>query len=183
MSEVGEKLETDKRDYALFEKDVLQDNIILCDAKSGFLLAFAAIVMTRCLDKATELASARAASCICMTHIVLILYAVAIVGFICTVVFVWRVVRPRLRPHDDFVYWGSKIFTGTEMEFAVAVQSVTPSALAVDLLRHLYILAEICRRKFANFQCAAVAAEFSTIVFVLAEVARIAIAGNFLKLF
>jgi hypothetical protein len=159
-------------DYVTVEQRVLQDNINLVDAKSGILMAISGGLIARDLDKFFELASIRGPSA--LTTSSMIFYGAALIGFFFTGYFTWFVLRPRLVKTNDYVYWGSDAFLGTEKNYIETVGAATPAELRQHFLHHIYVLALICRRKFAFFVNAMRAAEISLLLTLAAEVTRYA---------
>jgi Family of unknown function (DUF5706) len=162
-------------EYLVVERHVLQDNIILCDTKCGILLAFSALIIEWCLDKVLTLSGYNVAGLpLVFARIEMVLYAFAVLSLFVTIGFTWRVIRPRLRTTDDHIFWGAKFFNQSEEAFMQTIQNVKGEVLGKDMLRHLHVLAGICRDKFQNFRCAAIAAEFSTGFVLLAVSAELA---------
>lgn len=145
-------------DYLSFERHVLQDNIVLCDTKSGILLGAGAVVIVWCLDQLEKVTGA----------IQQMLYSLAIIAIMFTMYFAWNVIKPRIRRCDDHVFWESKLFQGSESEFTARIQSTESALFATDMIRHLHILADVCCRKFANLQRAAIAAKAAFLFVILA---------------
>jgi hypothetical protein len=158
-------------DYVAVEQRVLQDNINLVDAKSGILMAISGGLIARDLDKFYELATASGAWSIATTSS-LILYGIALAGFFLTAYFTWFVLRPRLVKTNDYVYWGSDAFLRGEKHYIDLVDAATPEEVRHHFLQHIYVLARICRRKFAFFVSAMRTAEISLLTTLGAEITR-----------
>jgi hypothetical protein len=178
MAETEKSFLPTHNEYVSLERQVLQDNIILCDTKCGILLGFSAIVLLWCVDKVPTL-SDKMRVAIFPTLAEAIFYTFAILALLVTIAFTWKVIRPRIRQSDDYIYWGSKVFERSEADFSIGIQEADQEVLASDMIRHLHILARVCRDKFANFRRAVIAAELSA-VFVLLAVC-VGIAANFVR--
>jgi hypothetical protein len=174
MAETEEAVVPANPDYVSIERHVLQDNINLIDAKSGILMALSGGFIVRCLDKFFELATARASISPLASNASLWLYAIASLGFLMTAFFTWFVVKPRVVKTNDLVYWGSDVFTRGERHFVDTVESTKPHEFRIHFVRHLYVLAGICRRKFLFFGRAMRSAELSLLTALAAELARYA---------
>jgi hypothetical protein len=158
-------------DYVAVEQRVLQDNINLVDAKSGILMAISGGLIARDLDKFYELATASGAWSIATTAS-LILYGIALAGFFLTAYLTWFVLRPRLVKTNDYVYWGSDAFLRGEKHYIDLVDAATPEEVRHHFLQHIYVLARICRRKFAFFVSAMRTAKISLLTTLGAEITR-----------
>lgn len=161
-------------DYVTVEQRVLQDNINLVDAKSGILMALSGGLIARDLDKFFELATAHGGSAPLVASISLGLYGVATVGFFLTAYLTWFVLRPRLVKTNDFVYWGSDVYINGEKHYLDTIEAATPGDFRDHFLRHLHVLARICRQKFGFFVRAMRTAELSLLATFSAEVTRYA---------
>lgn len=153
-------------EYVSFERHVLQDNIILCDAKSGALLGAGAVVMVWCVERFVNAAVEKSL----YSRFEAGALGVAILAIIVTMYFAWRVIKPRFvtSNDDDHIFWASRTFDISEAAFTDRIQSAKPEVLAADMIRHLYILAGVCRRKFAYFRSATMAAQVAFVFVVLA---------------
>jgi hypothetical protein len=156
-------------DYVTVEQRVLQDNINLVDAKSGILMAISGGLIARDLDKFFELATARGGIA---TTASLIFYGAALTGFFLTAYFTWFVLRPRLVKTNDYVYWGSDAFLRGEKNYIDTVGAASADELRRHFLHHIYVLALICRKKFAFFVSAMRSAEISLLLTLAAEITR-----------
>src|SRR5215469_3551656 len=95
--------------FADFERGVLQDNIILCDAKSGVLLAFDAAMVIYCLD-AFVTGGGPHQSPLHMGANGLFLVAAAV--FLGSCHFCLTTVIPRLRRgREDHIFWEAPVFS------------------------------------------------------------------------
>jgi hypothetical protein len=172
MSGTGAAYQPTQAEYVAMERDVLQDNIILVDAKSGILMAFCAVVVFRCFDKLQEIKTVVASTCPCGLTASAILYWLAVLGLLVTTIFAWKVVKPRITKTNDLIYWGADAFLHDLNHFTTAVQSIGQTTLGQDVLQHLFVLAAICRKKFESFNRAIVAAEVSVTLALAAEAFR-----------
>jgi hypothetical protein len=170
VAETGPNSELSNPDYVTVEQRVLQDNINLVDAKSGILMAISGGLIARDLDKFFELATTSHGGV--ATTASLILYGAALVGFFFTGYFTWFVLRPRLIKTNDYVYWGSDVFLASEKHYIDTVSAASATELRQHFLHHVYVLALVCRKKFAFFVNAMRAAEISLLLTLAAEVTR-----------
>jgi Family of unknown function (DUF5706) len=160
--------------FADFERAVLQDNIILCDAKLGILVAFAGVMVLYCIDMAGRSGALRGAS----SRVALAEgwgFAVAAIGFFVTCAFALAAITPRIRPHqaaDDYIFWGAKVFRQPLPAFLDEMHGLSVELEHDNKLRHLHVLAGVCRDKFAHLRQAMNAAAAAFAVLVLAELAR-----------
>jgi len=162
-------------EYVTVERHVLQDNITLIDTKSVFLMGLAGLLMVHCLDKLDLLVHMRHDQGLhfpLVMEISLGCYAVALLAFFATAYFTWYVVKPRVTNTNDFVFWGSEVFLKNEADFVNTIETTTPFDFGLHFLRHLYVLARICRSKYAYFARATRSAEVALLAMVIAEVAR-----------
>lgn len=162
------------REYVVIERDVLQDNILLFDAKCAILLAFAGALIFRCMDKFAELMSQPSVSTPWPVTIALALYPLATFGFAVTVYLAWQVVKPRLIKSSDIFHWGSPAFQGDLKHYSTAIHKAERVILKEHALALLYNLATICNAKDHQFHRAALLVETSTVVALLAELSRVA---------
>jgi len=169
VSETSPASDLSHPDYVTVEQHVLQDNINLVDAKSGILMAISGGLIARDLDKFFEMATSRSGIAATTS---LIFYGAALVGFFLTGYFTWFVLRPRLIKTNDYVYWGSDAFLGSEANYIDIVSTASPGELRRHFLHHIYVLAVVCRKKFTFFVRAMQAAEISLLLTLAAEITR-----------
>jgi hypothetical protein len=174
MAEAAKPITHNHHGYIEFERHTFQDNIILCDAKSGILLGFGALVVLWCLDKLLTLGEGGPELPPVLATAETILYVAAIVALIATIGLTWRVIRPRISQADDYIYWGSKVFQQSEAAFITDIQTADWAVLDRDMLRQLHVLAGICRNKYANFRRAVMAAEISAALLLVALLIKVA---------
>ena len=163
--------EEDMRDqFAEFERAVLQDNIVLCDQKSGILLAFAAALILVCLDgfNAPELQQpgllARTAQ---------ILLVVSALSFLVCCYFALSTVIPRIRKAaDDHIFWESSVFHLPVEEYVQRFRNMDVVLERDNRLRYLHTMAGICRTKFRHFALALRFGQLGFVALVLAELAH-----------
>lgn len=160
--------------FADFERAVLQDNIILCDAKLGILLAFSGAMVVYCIDMAGRAGALRpAASWTAMAEPWA--FAVAAVGFFVTCAFALAAITPRVRPHqanDDYIFWGARAYRQPLAAFLDEMHGLDVELEHDNKLRHLHVLASVCRDKFIHLRQAMNAAAAAFAILVLAELAR-----------
>jgi len=159
--------------FADFERGVLQDNIILCDAKSGILLAFAGGMVIFCTDAFVQAVGARPTGAIALAAAAVL--AVAGVAFVGACHFALMTVIPRIRRGvKDHVFWESPIFLLPVDDYVSRMQTLDLASERHDKLRHLHMLAGICREKFKHFLRAIRFAQIGFVALVAAELARLA---------
>lgn len=155
--------------FISFERGVLQDNIILCDAKSGVLLAFSGAMVLLCID--TFIGLHRAGD---WAHRLACGVALAAGGaFLVSCHFALATVIPRFhRSRDDLIFWESSIFKLSADEYVGRMKAITVMRQEDDMLHHLHLLARICRTKFLQFGRAIRLAQLGFALLVLAELGR-----------
>jgi hypothetical protein len=159
--------------FADFERGVLQDNIILCDAKSGILLAFAGGMVIFCVDAFVQAVGARPTGAIALAGAGLL--AMAGLAFVGACHFALMTVIPRIRRGmTDHVFWESPIFLLPVDDYVARMQTLDLASERHDKLRHLHMLAGICREKFRHFLRAIRFAQVGFVALVVAELARLA---------
>ncbi|HLI67827.1 MAG TPA: Pycsar system effector family protein [Caulobacteraceae bacterium] len=153
-----------------FERGVLQDNITLCDAKSGVLLAFSGGMVIFCIE--TLVAAHQAAGrSISLTEV---LAALAGLAFLVSCHFSLSTVVPRLlRRRDDHIFWESSVFKLSSEAYLAAMEGLDREAERRDMLLHLHMLAGICRSKFWHFNWAIRIAQLAFALLVVAELCRL----------
>src|SRR5215470_6591032 len=129
-------LSLSRLDFVAIERDLLQDNIILSDAKSAALLALSGLLLFHCLDRVLELNSAHSMSLV--VSFVLGIYVAASISLVATTVFCWFAIRPRIVKTDDHLYWGSKLYLNSTETFVAAIKSADAEVIEDDLLRMLH---------------------------------------------
>lgn len=160
--------------FADFERAVLQDNIILCDAKMGILVAFAGAMVIYCIDRVGRAGALRGGTSWIPTAEAWG-YAAAAVGFFFTCAFALAAIAPRVRPHqanDDYVFWAARVFRQPLAPFLEEMKGLDVHVEHENKLRHLHILASVCRDKFAHLRLAMHAAAAAFMLLVLVELAR-----------
>jgi Family of unknown function (DUF5706) len=155
-----------------FERAVLQDNIILCDAKSGVLLAFSGAMVIFCLDATASVHGSGD-----LPHAALMgLFLVSGAAFLASCHFALTTVLPRLvRGDDDHIFWESSVFKQSIEKYIQHMETIDPDTERRDKLRHLHRLAGICRNKFRYFQLAIRVAQGAFAILVAAELGRLLI--------
>ncbi len=145
---------------------------MLCDAKCGVLLAFDGAMVIFCIDAFVGWAR-RGGLLHEATHLLFLLAAAL---FLVSCHFSLTTVLPRLhRGRDDHIFWEAPVF-GLPVEAYVAqMEKLDPETERHDKLRHLHMLAGICRKKFSQFQLAIRSGQAGFLVLVLAELARIVV--------
>ena len=157
--------------FADFERAVLQDNIVLCDAKSGVLLAFGGAMVIFCID---AFVNGRGVGMGGLWHAANALFLVSAVGFLVSCHFSLTTVIPRLRRgSDDHIFWEAPVFDLPVEAYVKKMEALDVVMERRDKLGHLHMLAGICRTKFNHFQLAIRFGQAGFLVLVLAELARI----------
>jgi hypothetical protein len=160
--------------FADFERAVLQDNIILCDAKMGILVAFAGAMVIYCIDMAGRSGALRGGSS-WISAAEAWGFAAAAVGFFVTCAFALVAIAPRVRPHqaeDDYIFWSARVFRQPLPAFLDEMHGLDVQVEHENKLRHLHVLAGVCRDKFAHLRLAMSAAAATFVLLVLVELAR-----------
>ncbi len=157
--------------FADFERAVLQDNIVLCDAKSGVLLAFGGAMVIFCID---AFVNGRSVGVGMLHHAANALFLVSAIGFLVSCHFSLTTVLPRLRRgRDDHIFWEAPVFDLPVEDYVSKMEALDVLMERRDKLGHLHMLAGICRIKFSHFQLAIRFGQAGFLVLVLAELARI----------
>ena len=157
--------------FADFERGVLQDNIILCDAKSGVLLAFDGAMVIFCID---AFVSGRTPHQSALHQGAGGLFLFAAAAFLVSCHFSLTTVIPRLRRgREDHIFWESPIFHLPLKEYVEVMEKLDLEVERRDKLSHLHMLAGICRTKFGHFQIAVRAGQAAFLMLVAAELARL----------
>ncbi len=156
--------------FADFERAVLQDNIILCDSKSGVLLAFSSAMVVFCIDAFVGGRSGGG----WLHYAANALFLLAATGFLVGCHFSLTTVLPRLhRGREDHIFWEAPVFRLPVEGYVERMAALDVVLERRDKLGHLHMLAGICRTKFAHFQLAIRFGQFGFIVLVVAELARL----------
>lgn len=160
--------------YVSFEREVLHDNISLCDQKSGLLMAISSVLVVFCLQSLPIPKAVEHALGSPLLWTMDMLYAIGILGFTVAAYLGLRVVAPRVRGHtDDHIFWMSRLFDLPEKEFLARIHAAGDWELERDMALHLKTLAIICRSKYRLFGWAQYVAEFSFAAVVIAEGIRV----------
>ena len=160
--------------FADFERGVLQDNIALCDTKAGLLLAFTGAMVIFCLDAFVTVRVAPGPYEKVVEPAVRTLLILGAAGFLASAQFSLTTVLPRIvRGGDDHVFWESPVFRLPVERYLAAMRSLDPVVEHTDKLRHLHLLAGICRRKFGHFQTAIRLAQVAFVALVVGELLRV----------
>jgi hypothetical protein len=170
MAETATEPEDDRmRDrFADFERAVLQDNIILCDQKSGILLAFAAALILICLEgfKSADVHAAAGFAARAAQG----LLGLAGLAFLVCSYFALTTVTPRIRRgRDDHIFWESPVFKLPVEDYVARFRVMDVAAERDNRTRYLHMLAAICRTKYRHFAVALRFGQAGFIALVLAE--------------
>lgn len=135
--------------FADFERGVLQDNIMLCDQKSGILLAFSAAMVLVCLQ---GLGAAPKEAGQWLTLAIRAGFVVGTIAFLVSCYFALATVTPRIRKGpDDHILWESSVFKLPVDDYVARFREMNVELERENRLRYLHTLAAICRTKFRRF--------------------------------
>ena len=136
--------------FAEFERAVLQDNIMLCDQKSGILLAFAAAMILVSLQGFATREAHKPDGVVSI--LILGGFLFAAVAFLATCYFALATVTPRIRKGpDDHIFWESRIFLLPVEQYVARFREMDTDTERENQLRYLHTMARICRTKFHQF--------------------------------
>jgi Family of unknown function (DUF5706) len=178
MEAVEQQLESIEEDllsdtFVDFERSVLQDNIALFDTKAAAVLAFSGVMVLYSIDSIATFHAAGPHARL-VTAVVRALFAVAAAGFLLSAVFSLSTVRPRVaRGAEGHVFWDSAVYRLPIADYLKAMKGLDPSQAREEKLRHLHLLAGICRNKIRDFRTSLFVAEGAFIALVAAELARL----------
>ena len=158
-----------RENFAEFERGVLQDNIILCDQKSGILLAFAAAMILICLQ-GFDVREAHRTGVSLAIHGA---FAIGAVTFLVSCHFALATVFPRIRRGaDDHIFWESEVFKLPVDRYVARFRDMDIEVESENRLRYLHTLASICRAKFRHFRRGIRLAQVGFIILILAYIGR-----------
>ncbi len=159
--------------FADFERGVLQDNIILCDAKSGMLLAFDGAMVIFCIDTFINAHGASPDAGL-LRQAANALFLAAAACFLVSCHFSLTTVIPRLRRgREDHIFWEARAFRLPVEQYVEQMEGLDTMTERREKLQHLHMLASICKIKFDHFQLAIRFGQAAFIILVLAELTRI----------
>ena len=157
-----------------FERSVLQDNIALFDTKAAAVLAFSGVMVLYSIDSIATFHAAAGPHAWLITTAVRGFFAVAAVGFLLSAMFSLSTVRPRVaRGAEGHVFWDSAVYKLPVADYLRAMKGLDPAQAREEKLRHLHLLAGICRNKIRDFRASLFVAEGAFIALVAAELARL----------
>ena len=124
---------------------MLQDNIILCDGKSGVLLAFDGAMVIFCIDAFVAVHK----GAVLPTHATSTdLFLLAGAGFLVSSHFSLSTVLPSLRRGvDDHIFWEAPIFSLPVEVHIDRMEALEAKYERREKLQHLHLLAGICRNQ------------------------------------
>ncbi|HEY2707792.1 MAG TPA: Pycsar system effector family protein [Caulobacteraceae bacterium] len=172
--DVAADRETQHDRFTEFEREVLQDNIALCDNKAGLLLAFTGALVIVSIEAIANVPAGTGpyAPAIGLTAKVLLLLGAGC--FLASSHFSLTTVRPRIvRSRSDHIFWESPVFHLPVEEFVTALNTVAAETERAEQLRHLHLLAGICRSKYANFAMALRLGQTAFLALVAGELLRV----------
>ena len=127
-----------------------------------------------CVDSIATFRSASDSYAWIVRPTILVLLVVATSGFLLSAMFSMSTVRPRVvRGAEDHVFWDSAVFRLPLDDYLAAMKALDPAVARDDKLRHLHLLAGICRDKIRHFRTSLYVAEAAFLALVAAEVARV----------
>jgi hypothetical protein len=161
--------------FAEFERGVLQDNIALCDTKAGLLLAFTSAMVLFSIETFLAVRSVAVPRLGWITLLTRFLLIVAPLGFLVSAQLSLTTVMPRIRrgAGNDHIFWESPVFQQPVDDYVATMTSLDPDIERTDKLRHLHLLAAICRRKFAHFRSAMHLAQAAFLALAAGELLRV----------
>jgi hypothetical protein len=134
-----------------FERGVLQDNILLCDTKAGLLLAFTGAMVVFCIEAIASMHEAPTTHALISLGIKTLLW-ISAGAFLVSSHFSLTTVMPRIvRAKADHIFWESPVFKLPVDEYVATMENIDTDVERDDKLRHLHVLAGICRNKFKHF--------------------------------
>lgn len=159
--------------FADFERAVLQDNIILCDAKSGILLTFTGAVVIFCLNSVNLVPEPhRIAAWASLAETLGFIGAAASCLISCA--FSFATIKPRIQREnaDDHIFWEAPAFKLPVEKYVAQMHALDVRSAHNEKLRHLHTLAKVCRNKYAHLEHAMNFALVGFVLLVLAELAK-----------
>lgn len=161
-------------EYITFEREVLHDNIALCDQKAGVLLALSAVLVVFCLQSLPVPKNLQSSLGPALSQYMNVSYAIAIVGFAVVAFLSLQVVAPRfLGSRSDHIFWKSHIFDLPVDQFVSQLGAIDSTDLQKEMVTHLRLLGRVCSRKYAYLGWSLFFGELSFISAVLAEAFRV----------
>ncbi|HZC17640.1 MAG TPA: Pycsar system effector family protein [Caulobacteraceae bacterium] len=159
--------------FADFERGVLQDNIALCDTKAGLLLAFTGAMVIVCIDTIVNVRPTHGAFGGLLGPLTKIVLLLAAGGFLVSSQFSLTTVLPRIvRGREDHIFWESPVFRLPVEDYVAALNALDPAIERAEQLRHLHLLAGICRSKFQHFRAALRLGQIAFLALVAGELLR-----------
>ena len=103
------------------------------------------------------------------------LFAAAAAGFLLSAMFALSTVRPRVaRGAEGHVFWDAAVYQLPLADYLKAMKALDPAQARDEKLRHLHLLAGICRDKIRDFSASLHVAQGAFVALVAAELARLA---------
>jgi hypothetical protein len=158
-----------------FERSVLQDNIALFDTKAAAVLAFSGVMVLYSIDSIATFHLPAGPHTWLVAVLIRFLLAVAAAGFLVSAMFALSTVRPRVaRGAEGHVFWDAAVYKLPIADYLKAMKGLDPAQARDEKLRHLHLLAGICRNKIRDFSAALYVAQGAFMALVAAELARLA---------
>jgi hypothetical protein len=168
--------ETQHDRFTEFEREVLQDNIALCDNKAGLLLAFTGALVIVSIEAIANVPAAAGPYTPALGLTAKVLFLLGAGCFLASSHFSLTTVRPRIvRSREDHIFWEAPVFHLPVTDFVAALNALPPAAERVEQLHHLHVLAGICRSKYRNFGIALRLGQIAFIALVAGELLRIVV--------
>ncbi len=180
MEAVEDQLESIEEDllsdtFVDFERAVLQDNIALFDTKAAAVLAFSGVMVLYSVDSLVTFHVAAGPHAWLVAAAARVLLAVAAAGFLLSAMFSLSTVRPRVaRGAEGHVFWDLAVYKLPIADYLKAMKGLDPAQARDEKLRHLHLLAGICRNKIRDFRASLYVAQGAFMALVAAELARLA---------
>jgi len=157
--------------FADFERGILQDNIALCDGKSGILLAFASAAVLFCAQSLVRPGPTDPKTLFWTINALVLLSGS---GFLASSYYALLTVKPRfVVSSDDKLYWGSSIFLQSADAYVAAMRASDPHGDSEEKLRHLHALASVCRSKYRGMARSLTLSQWSFLPLLGAQLLRV----------
>ena len=172
IESIGEDILSDA--FVDFERSVLQDNIILFDTKAAAVLAFSGVMVLYSIDTLVTFHVGAGPRAALVATVARVLLAASAAGFLVSAMFSLSTVRPRVaRGAEGHVFWDSAVYHLPLADYLKAMKALDPAQARDEKLRHLHLLARICRNKIRDFRASLYVAEAAFTALVAAELARL----------
>jgi hypothetical protein len=140
--------EKDRIDFLWKVHSYTNDYIRFADSKAAFVAAssaalIGAVMGTRVLDEVGQKGLAQCPAHCWVGLFALVLLAAAFLSAVFAI-------RPRLRAttNKGFIFWGSVVEHKNDLSYSKAVQALKTDQLELNVSRHVFALAKICKTKY-----------------------------------